>query len=88
MKPGSIYPARKSMSKSVAAQQATPNQIVSFPGAYDDNDPCTYDPSMYSPIPLSGGPVPNLAVPANMTGQLSGNGSSWSLVLIVHGKDR
>ena len=36
---------------------------------------------------LSGGPVSNLAVPADMTGQLSGNGSLWSLVPIVHGEE-
>ena len=45
---GTIHPAHKS--SSVVPQQATPNQIVSFPGAYDDNGPCTYDPSVYLPM--------------------------------------
>jgi hypothetical protein len=63
------------------SQTDTPNQTVSFPGAYTDNDPGIYDPSVYSNGALytfPGGPVSNLASPADMSGQLSGNGSSSS----------
>ena len=63
------------------SQTGTPNQTVSFPGAYNDNDPGIYDPSIYTdgaPYTFPGGPVSNLASPADMTGQLSGNGSSSS----------
>jgi hypothetical protein len=63
------------------SQTGTPNQTVSFPGAYNDNDPGIYDPSIYSPgapYTFPGGPVSNLASPADMTGQLSGSGSSSS----------
>jgi hypothetical protein len=63
------------------SQTGTPNQTVSFPGAYNDNDPGIYDPSIYSSgasYTFPGGPVSNLASPADMTGQLSGNGSSSS----------
>jgi hypothetical protein len=63
------------------SQTGTPNQTVSFPGAYNDNDPGIYDPSIYSPgapYTFPGGPVSNLASPADMTGQLSGNGTSSS----------
>jgi Auxiliary Activity family 9 (formerly GH61) len=63
------------------SQTGTPNQTVSFPGAYNDNDPGIYDPNVYSPgspYIFPGGPVSNLASPADMTGQLSGNGSSSS----------
>ena len=63
------------------SQTGTPNQTVSFPGAYNDNDPGIYDQSIYSPgaaYTFPGGPVSNLASPADMTGQLSGNGSSSS----------
>jgi hypothetical protein len=58
-----------------------PQPTVSFPGAYNDNDPGIYDPSIYlsgAPYTFPGGPVSNLASPADMTGQLSGNGSSSS----------
>ena len=61
------------------SQTGTPNQTVSFPGAYNDNDPGIYDTSIYAPgasYTFPGGPVSNLASPADMTGQLSGNGSS------------
>ncbi|KAF8505424.1 glycosyl hydrolase family 61-domain-containing protein [Russula emetica] len=63
------------------SQTGTPNQTISFPGAYNDNDPGIYDPNVYSPgspYIFPGGPVSNLASPADMTGQLSGNGSSSS----------
>ena len=63
------------------SKTGTPNQTVSFPGAYNDNDPGIYDPNVYSPgssYTFPGGPVSNLASPADMTGQLSGNGSSSS----------
>ena len=47
-------------------QIGTSNQTVSFPGAYNDNDPGIYHPSVYSPgapytFPV--GPVSNLASP-------------------------
>ena len=60
------------------SQTGTPNQTVSFPGAYNDNDPGIYDPSMCSrgaPYTFPGGPVSNLALPADVTGQLLENGS-------------
>ena len=62
------------------SQTGTPNQTVSFPGAYTDNEPGIYDMSVYSsgvPYIFPGGPVSNLASPADMTGQLPvpGNGS-------------
>jgi hypothetical protein len=49
-------------------QTGTPNQTVFFPGAYNDNDPGIYDPNIYSPgapYTFSGGPVSNLASPAD-----------------------
>jgi hypothetical protein len=58
------------------SQTGTHNQTVSFPGAYNDNDPGIYDPSIYSPgapYTFPSGPVSNLASPADMTGQVSGN---------------
>jgi AA9 family protein len=61
------------------SQSSTPNQAVSFPGAYNDNDPGIYVPNIYTPgssYTFPGPPVSNLASPADMTGQLSGNGSS------------
>jgi hypothetical protein len=57
------------------SQKGTPNQTVSFPGAYNDTDPGIYDPDVYStgsPYTFPGGPVSNLSSPANTTGQLSG----------------
>lgn len=48
------------------SQMGTPNQTTFFPGAYNDNDPGIYDPRAVS----------DLASPADMAGQLSGNGSS------------
>jgi len=63
------------------SQTGTPNQTVSFPGAYNDNDPGIHDTSVYSsgaPYTFPGGPVSNLASPADMTGQLSGNGAASS----------
>jgi hypothetical protein len=59
------------------SQTGTPNQTVSFPGAYNDNDPGILYPYAYSPGPpyvFPGGPVSNLSSPADMSGQLSGNG--------------
>ena len=62
------------------SQSGTPNQTVSFPGAYNDNDPGIYVPNIYAPGAsynnFPGPPVSNLASPADMSGQLSGNGSS------------
>ena len=64
------------------SQKGTPNQTVSFPGAYNDNDPGILDPNAYTPgatYIFPGGPVSNLASPADMSGQLAaGNGSSSS----------
>jgi hypothetical protein len=64
------------------SQTGTPNQTVSFPGAYNDNDPGIYDPNVYSPGSLyvfPGPPVSNLASPADMTGQTNfGAGASPS----------
>jgi Auxiliary Activity family 9 (formerly GH61) len=44
------------------SQTGTPNQTVSFPGAYSDNDPGIIDPSIYSSgasYAFPGGPVSN-----------------------------
>jgi len=57
------------------SQSGTPNQTVSFPGAYNDNDPGIYVPDIYVPgTPYNtfpGPPVSNLASPADMSGQVS-----------------
>ena len=55
------------------SQTGTPNQTVSFPGAYNDNDPGIYDPDVYSNqvYVFPGPPVSNLFSPADMTGQTS-----------------
>ena len=55
------------------SQTGTPDQTVSFPGAYNDNDPGIYDPDVYSNqvYVFPGPPVSNLASPADMTGQTS-----------------
>ena len=61
------------------SQTGTPNQTVLFPGAYSDNDPGIYDPNVYTPgapYIFPGPPVSNLASPADMTGEVSANGSS------------
>ncbi|KAH9952641.1 glycosyl hydrolase family 61-domain-containing protein [Russula dissimulans] len=52
------------------SQTGTPNQTVSFPGAYSDNDPGIYDPDVYSNqvYDFPGPPVSNLASPADMAG--------------------
>ena len=53
------------------SQTGTPNQTVSFPGAYNDNDPGIYDPSVYdnsSPYIFPGPPLSNLASPSSGTG--------------------
>jgi len=44
-------------------QTGTPNQTVSFPGGYDDNDPGIYDPDVYTnqDYVFPGPPVSNLA---------------------------
>ena len=63
------------------SQIGTPNQTVLFPGAYSDSDPGIYDPNVFSPgapYIFPGPPVSNLASPADMTGELSANGSSPS----------
>jgi Auxiliary Activity family 9 (formerly GH61) len=61
------------------SQTGTPNQTVSFPGAYNDNDPGIYDPNVYSPgsdYVFPGPPVSNLASPADTTGQMGFSGSA------------
>lgn len=52
------------------SQTGTPNQTVSFPGAYNDNDPGIYDPNVYADqaYVFPGPPVSNLASPADMAG--------------------
>ena len=52
------------------SQTGTPNQTVSFPGAYNDNDPGIYDTNVYSDqaYVFPGPPVSNLASPADMAG--------------------
>ena len=44
------------------SQTGTPNQTVSFPGGYDDNDPGIYDPDVYTnqDYVFPGPPVSNL----------------------------
>jgi hypothetical protein len=54
------------------SQTGMPNQTVSFPGAYNDNDPGIYVPNVYASgadYVFPGGPVSNLASPADMSGQ-------------------
>jgi hypothetical protein len=65
------------------SQTGTPNQTVSFPGAYSDNDPGIYDPNVYnsgSSYVFPGPPVSNLASSSDMStsngGQNNGNPSS------------
>jgi hypothetical protein len=58
------------------SQTGTPNQTVSFPGAYSDTDPGIFDPDIYNPgstYIFPGGPVSNLASPSDMS---TTNGSS------------
>jgi len=46
------------------------NQTVSFPDAYNDNDPGSYDPSIYSTSRVSHFPGPlmsNVQLPVDMT---------------------
>ncbi|KAI9437318.1 glycosyl hydrolase family 61-domain-containing protein [Lactarius indigo] len=60
------------------SQSGTPNQTVSFPGAYSDNDPGIYDPNVYdnnAPYVFPGPPVSNLASPADMANPNGGDGS-------------
>ena len=65
------------------SQTGTPNQTVSFPGAYSDTDPGILDPNVYSPgspYIFPGPPVSNLASPSDMStsngGQDNGNQST------------
>jgi hypothetical protein len=65
------------------SQTGTPNQTVSFPGAYSDTDPGIDDPNVYNPgsrYVFPGPPVSNLASPSDMStsngGQGNGNQSS------------
>ncbi|KAI9448963.1 glycosyl hydrolase family 61-domain-containing protein [Russula earlei] len=63
------------------SQTGEPNQIVSFPGAYNDNDPGIYDPDVYSPgsvYVFPGPPVSNLASPADSSGEQAPSASSSS----------
>jgi Auxiliary Activity family 9 (formerly GH61) len=60
------------------SKTGTPNQTVSFPGAYNDNDPGIYDPNVYdpgSPYVFPGPPVSNLASPDSGTGTDVSSGS-------------
>jgi hypothetical protein len=52
------------------SQTGKPNETVAFPGAYSDDDPGIYDPNVYAPGPYTfpGGPVSNLASPADTAG--------------------
>ena len=52
------------------SQTGTPDQTVSFPGAYSDNDPGIYDPNVFDTSAtyiFPGPPVSNLASPADMS---------------------
>ncbi|KAN0134706.1 Glycosyl hydrolase family 61 domain containing protein [Lactarius tabidus] len=67
------------------SQSGTPNQTVSFPGAYSDTDPGILDPNVYnpgSPYVFPGPPVSNLASTSDMStsngGQNNGNPSGTS----------
>ncbi|KAH9028414.1 glycosyl hydrolase family 61-domain-containing protein [Lactarius hengduanensis] len=63
------------------SQTGTPNQTVSFPGAYNDNDPGIYDPNVYdtnAPYTFPGPPVSNLASPADMANPNGGDGGDQS----------
>jgi hypothetical protein len=62
------------------SQTGTPDQTVSFPGAYSDTDLGIFDPNIYtpgSPYIFPGGPVSNLASSSDMStfngGQNNGN---------------
>ncbi|KAH9980127.1 glycosyl hydrolase family 61-domain-containing protein, partial [Lactifluus volemus] len=60
------------------SKTGTPNQTVSFPGAYNDNDPGIYDPTVFdrgSPYVFPGPPVSNLASPDSGTGTDVSSGS-------------
>ncbi|KAI0291054.1 glycosyl hydrolase family 61-domain-containing protein [Multifurca ochricompacta] len=62
------------------SQSGTPNQTVSFPGAYSDSDPGILVPDVYSPgstYDFPGPPVSNLASPADSSSG-SGNGTPAS----------
>ena len=61
------------------SQTGTPNQTVSFPGAYSDSDPGIYDPNVYdpgTPYVFPGGPVSNLASPSDMSNGAQNNGNN------------
>jgi hypothetical protein len=65
------------------SQTGTPDQTVSFPGAYSDTDPGIDDPNVYdpgSPYTFPGPPVSNLASPSDMSTSNGGqdNGSQSS----------
>ena len=75
------------------SQSGTPNQTVSFPGAYSDTDPGILDPNVYtpgSPYIFPGPPVSNLASPSDMStsngGQDNGN-QSGSSTSTAHGAE-
>ena len=75
------------------SQSGTPNQTVSFPGAYSDTDPGILDPNVYtpgSPYVFPGPPVSNLASPSDMStsngGQDNGN-PSGSSTSTAHGAE-
>ncbi|KAF8266394.1 glycosyl hydrolase family 61-domain-containing protein [Lactarius quietus] len=64
------------------SQTGTPNQTVTFPGAYSDNDPGIYDPSVFdagATYIFPGPPVSNLASATDMSssaGQNNGPGTN------------
>ncbi|KAI9452113.1 glycosyl hydrolase family 61-domain-containing protein [Lactarius psammicola] len=64
------------------SQSGTPDQTVSFPGAYNDNDPGIFVPNVYdtnSPYDFPGPPVSNLASPADSLNTNGGDQSSSSV---------
>jgi Auxiliary Activity family 9 (formerly GH61) len=57
------------------SQTGTPDQTVSFPGAYNDNDPGIYDPDVYDPNAVYTFPGPPLSNLASSSGD-SGSGTT------------
>ena len=61
------------------SQSGTPDQTVSFPGAYSDDDPGIYDPNVYDSgqtYTFPGPPISNLASPADSANGDGNNSSS------------
>jgi hypothetical protein len=60
------------------SQTGTPDQTVSFPGAYNDNDPGIYDPNVYddtAAYTFPGPPLSNLASASSGTPSDAGSSS-------------